>query len=106
MFLELAFLRTRIRYTPVISHSKKLYGLSTKEGHDSLSCLLDNGSVFNKPTQAGLTSLFVKEDFVEPDEEHHQSDSFSSSLENMVSKTKSPPRACHVHRTENAAREQ
>ena len=85
---ELRSKRKRPKHASVISHAERHYGLSIEEGHDSLSCLFNNGSVFNKPMQAGLASLFVEEDFVEQEEEHHENDSFSSSLEKISSSDK------------------
>ena len=48
----------------VVSHAEKHYGLSIEDGRESFSCLLNNGSIHNEPTQAGLISLFLKEDSV------------------------------------------
>ena len=46
----------------VVSHAQKHHGLSIKDGRESLFCLLNTGSFFNRTTPSGLISLFVSEE--------------------------------------------
>ena len=59
---ELRAKRKRPDHESVVSHAQKHHGLSMKDGRESLCCLLNNGSVFNRPTSAGRISLFVSEE--------------------------------------------
>ena len=52
---------------------------------------INNGSIYNKPTQAGLVSLFVKEDSVEKDVKDQQNDYNSSFEENVETPKKDLP---------------
>ena len=46
----------------VVSHALKHHGRSIEDGRKSLFCLLNSGSIVDKPTSAGFTSLFVKDE--------------------------------------------
>ena len=59
---ELRAKKKRPDHESVVSHAQRLNGLSIKDGRESLCCLLNNGSVFTRPTSAGLISLFVSEE--------------------------------------------
>ena len=59
---ELRAKKKRPDHESVVSHAQRLHGLSIKDGRESLCYLLNNGSVFNRPTSAGLISLFVSEE--------------------------------------------
>ena len=60
--VELRSNRKRPDHAAVISYAEKHYDLSTEGSTESLYSLLENGAVFNKPTKAGLASLFVNDD--------------------------------------------
>ena len=59
---ELRAKKKRPNHESVVSHAQKHHGLSINDGRESLCCLLNNGSVFNRPMSAGLISLFAKEE--------------------------------------------
>ena len=59
---ELRAKKKRPNRESVVSHAQKHHGLSIKDSRESLCCLLNNGSVFSRPTSAGLISLFVSEE--------------------------------------------
>ena len=68
--MKLQSIRTSIRTvqrkrpypTNVLEYAFRNFGLNRSEGQESLNNLLLLGTVYNKPTAAGLPSLFVKKD--------------------------------------------
>ena len=59
---ELKAKKRRPDHDSVASHAKKHHGLSIEDGRESLFYLLNNGSIVNRPTPAGLTLLFAKDE--------------------------------------------
>jgi len=59
---ELRARKSRPDHNSVVSHAQKHHGLSIEDARESLFCLLSNGSIVDKPTPAGLTSIFVKDE--------------------------------------------
>lgn len=58
---ELRAKKKRSDHESFVSHAVRQHGLSVKDGRESLSCLLNKGSVSNKPPRSGPISLFVKD---------------------------------------------
>ena len=59
---ELSAKKRRPDHDSVVSHALKHHGLSIEDGRKSLFFLLNSGSIVDKPTSAGFTSLFVKDE--------------------------------------------
>ena len=78
----------------VTIHAQKHYGLSIEDSQESLRCLLENGSIVNKPTSTGLASFFIMDgsNNVVPDSSQEdgdqQNDSFLCSMGSVETLTK------------------
>ena len=78
----------------VTTHAQKHYGLSIEDSQESLRCLLENGSIVNKPTSTGLASSFIMDgsNNVVPDSSQEdgdqQNDSFLCSMGSVETPTK------------------
>ena len=59
---ELRARKNRPDHESVVQHAQKHHGLGIKDSRESLCCLLNNGSVSNRPTSAGLISLSLSEE--------------------------------------------
>ena len=59
---ELRAKKKRPDFESVVSHAQKHHGLSIKDSRESLFCLLNDGSVLNRPTSACLISLVVSQE--------------------------------------------
>ena len=78
----------------------RYYGLRIEDGRESLFCLLNSGSIVDKPTSAGFTSVFVTdesntniaESTSEDGDQHNNS--FLSYLDKVKTPTKEQSQLC------------
>ena len=80
---ELRAKRKRPDNDSVTSYAEKHYGLSHEDCRESLSCLLNDGTIVNKPTHAGLISLFISEGNYGEEDEGVENNSFLEFLDNV-----------------------